>query len=150
MQILAKKCWHMHLTGMYHVYVSALSFSLSCLTIYRAVYALRWLRLLVQYLVLKRAVSRFEVTLNFSFSVFVIHVNLFHPEPSFFSSWFIIISLVFFHLVNHNFQVPFNSKLICTWSKGHVRNISFVCILSSGTISVYLHMARQVQESPIQ
>jgi len=82
MQILAKKCWHMHLKGLYHMYVFAVSFSLSCFTIilsYSICFALNLLRLLVQYLVLERVMSWFAVYPKNSISVFVIHVNLLLP-----------------------------------------------------------------------
>ena len=59
----------------------------------------------------KRPTSRFthlrKLRLNFSSSSFVLHVNLLHPSPpssirnhlQFVPFWFIIIPLVFFHLI---------------------------------------------------
>ena len=51
-------------------------------------------------------------SLNFSSSSFVIRVNLLYSQPSLFPSGLISSLWCFNILVNHYFQVPFNSKLI--------------------------------------
>ena len=56
--------------------------------------------------------TNIELRLNFSSSSFVIRVNLFHPQQSLF-----LISLVFFCLGKHYFQISFISEVILHVSK---------------------------------